>query len=378
MNLPKKFGQLVVSDLHLNHPKLNTKEMVDSLIHTITQNHVKDFTRYLIIPGDVFDRPTQTDTQAGKEITRFISFTLEFSVLHGLILYVLKGTGSHDGDQSDHFVSMNDGRINKAELKYVDKIDIWTDKYGLRWLGVPDESTPSAAQTQAEIESLMKKMGVTQVDMGLTHGLYNTHNLNGIIDHHAHDTEFYCKIVKYLILNGHIHHPSRHYKLLTIGSHDRVRHGEEEAKGGWTITVDLTAEEVSATFFENKRAAKFVTYTITSEDIKRAYREVDKYLISNSLMRGGFLRLAYLDTININDLVRLLQDKYSPEIEFTTPKKISTADKAEDELNSRVIEFSKISTTPITKSTVNELLMDKLERMGVEDKNTVLEAFKSL
>ncbi|AFI55423.1 hypothetical protein TSMG140 [Halocynthia phage JM-2012] len=373
--MPKKLGAIVVSDLHLNHPKLSTDRMVNSLIKNISTSYNSTIT-HLIIPGDVFDRPVQLDTVAGKGITRFISFVLEFSCKHDLVLLVLKGTGSHDGEQSDHFVSMNEGRLVKADLTYVDKISVFTDRLGISWLGVPDEATPSAAQTQAEIESLMKEKGISKVHMGLTHGLYNTHNLNGIVDDHAHDTEFYESVVEYIILNGHIHHPSQHGRLVTIGSHDRNRHGEEEAKGGLRVHIDFKKNTTQLEFRENKEAALFVTYEIKSEVIKTAYREVDKFLISHPIVAGGFLRLAYKDTLNINDLVRLLQDKYHPDIEFST-KKLETVDNS-NHLNERVVEFDKIDTTPITKSTVTNLLDDKLKRLGYEDTSLYLEEFNKL
>ena len=369
-------GAIVISDLHLNHPKVSTHRMVDSLIKNVNRMYVKDVTKYLIIAGDVFDRATQTDTVAGKQITRFIAFTLDFAFEYDLLLYVLRGTGSHDGTQSEHFVAMNEGRMNKVDLLYIDKISIWEDKYGISWLGVPDESTPSASQTQAEIQSLMKERGVSRVDMGLTHGLYNTHMLNGIMDAHAHDTSFYCSVVDMLIINGHIHHPSQYEKLLTIGSHDRNRHGEEEPKGGWRLLIDKPKKKVSVEFMENTEAELFTTYTLEATEMKAATREVNKYLSTSPLLEGGFLRIFHTKDININDLVRKLQERYSPVIEIVA-RKIEDKNKKSD-LNDRVIEFEKISTVPITPNTAVSLLEDKLDRMGITDKDKILAAFKTL
>lgn len=375
-HLLKKFGALNVSDLHLNHPKVSTSKMVDRLIKNITKRMKLGKIQYLICPGDVFDRPTQTDTDAGKHISRFISFLIDYTYKHNLILIVLKGTGSHDGEQSDHFVRMNEGRINKARLIYIDKITAWEDENGVRFLGVPDEATPSAAQTQAEVESVLKEKGWEQVDIGITHGMYTSHMINGITDPHSHDVNFYLRIVKYIILNGHIHTPSLYKHLLTIGSHDRTRHGEEEAKGGWLVYIDFTTGEVTTEFFENEDAELFVTYEIKSDNIKDAYREVDKFLIGHKLVGGGFLRIAHSPELSVNDLVRKLHDKYHPEIEFST-KKLDDG-KVKEDLSDRVIEFEQIKTTPITPSTDVSLLADKLERMGHENAEKYLKAYQSL
>lgn len=375
-HLIKKFGALNVSDLHLNHPKVATSKMVDRLIKNITRKMKRDIIQYLICPGDVFDRPTQTDTEAGKQISRFISFLLDFAYKHDLILIVLKGTGSHDGEQSDHFVSMNEGRLHKARLVYIDKITAWEDENGVRFLGVPDEATPSAAQTQAEVESVLKEKGWEQVDIGITHGMYTSHLINGIQDPHSHDVNFYLRIVKYIILNGHIHTPSLYKHLLTIGSHDRTRHGEEEAKGGWIVLIDFTTGEVSTEFFENEDAELFITYEIKADNIKDAYREVDKFLIGHKLVGGGFLRIAHDPELSVNELVRRLHDKYHPEIEFATKK--LDGDNAKAELTDRVIEFEQIKTTPITPNTDLGLLEDKLKRMGHEDVGKYLDGYKSV
>lgn len=376
MNLPNnRFQAISVSDLHLNHPKVSTRRMVDSLIKNITTSRTKH-TTHLLCPGDVYDRPTQTDTEAGREISRFISFALDFSYKYNLVLIVLRGTGSHDGDQPGHFFTANEGRLNKADLHYIDKVSIFHDKYGLSWLGVPDEANPSALQTQAEIQSLLKENGLKQVHCAITHGLYNTHNLNGYVPDEAHDTAWYCSVVKYIIFNGHIHHPSQHDKLLTNGSHDRNRHGEEEAKGGWRVDIDVKTDEVSVEFRENKEAELFITYKVEADDIKKAFREVDKFLLNHPIVGGGYLRLSYNPELIINDLVRLLQDKYSPLIEFSTIKQDSKV--KDNHLNDKVIEFDKIVTTPITSHTVKHLLEDKLKRDEVEDIDVYLSEFDAI
>lgn len=376
MSLPKSVSGLVVSDLHINHPKLSPARMVNSLIKGITTNFKTKVMEYLIITGDVFDRPTQTDTVAGKESTRFISFCLDYAVKHNLILIVLRGTGSHDGTQTEQFVSMNEGRLVKAELIYIDKISILTDRNSITWLGVPDESCPSAAQTQAEIESLMKSKGISSTQLAVTHGLYNTHNLNGIVDTHAHDTQWYCSVVDYCIFNGHIHHPSTHDKLTTIGSFDRNRHGEEEPKGGWTFKLDLVNKVFERSFFENTEAELFITYKIKGNTIKEALKEINNFLLTHPLNGGGYLRIAYPEGLNINDLVRLLQDKYSPTIEFSTLKVGDS--KKEEDINNRVVEFSKIDTTPITPDTINDVLLDKLERNGIENIDECMNLFNKV
>lgn len=365
-----------ISDLHLNHPKVSTREMVNRLI--LWLKSIKDIRsfQYLIISGDVYDRPTQVDTEAGKQITRFISFILDFCAKYGIRPIILKGTGSHDGDQSAHFLAMDQGREVSTGLIYADKIDVWTDENDVSFLFVPDEATPSAAQTKSEIEALMKERNISKVDVAVTHGLYNSHVLNGIIDHHAHDAEWYSSIVNYMVINGHIHTTSSYDRIHTVGSFDRTKHGEEEAKGGWLFELDKEQMRPKKWFVENELAEKFVTYMVQADNAKDAFREVKKFIIKDNIKLGGHLRLAHKPELDINELLKRLASDYAPDIEFTSKKLDGKTNK--ESLNEKVEEFQTINIVPITDNTVMELFADKLTRMEIEDQDRYLEMFKKV
>lgn len=368
---------ITISDLHLNLPKVSTTLMVNRLISTLMGIKDKLTYHYLIIPGDIFDRPTQMDTEAGKEISRFISFTLDYVNEFKLKLLVLKGTGSHDGDQPAHFKSINQGRLKPVSLRYIDKIDVWRDEdFNLTFLGVPDESAPSTTQVQAQVESLLKEKGIDKVDIALTHGMYTHHCLNGMTFDHSHESDYYDGITKYILLNGHIHTSSLHKKLLTIGSFDRNRHGEEEAKGGWLVDIELKTGLVKKTFLPNKDASLFITREVVEDNVSDAYLSICKYLDTSKLMTGGFLRLAYSSKeLDINELVKQLQTKYRPNVEITT-KKLDAKETLEE--TSSLVERQELNITPITPNTVNDLLIDKLNRMGIEETDKYLDRFKVL
>ena len=364
-----------LSDLHLNHPKVSTAFLVNNITRALVDLKNPYLIDRIVLSGDVFDRPTHMDTDAGKDILYFINFLLEFCAKFDIALVVLKGTGNHDGYQSDIFVKLNSSRQKPIDLVYCDKISTWVDRDGYRWLGVPDESTPSAMQTKAEIKKLMKAEGIKQFDFATTHFYYDFH---AGAEHNptvAHDSAFYQKIVKYIIFNGHIHNSSYRRKVLTAGSFDRNKHGEEERKGMWSVSLDN--EVVSVDLIVNHNAAKFITYKLISNTPEDITKELYDYLKERQGSRY-WLRIAHPKTVNISDILNRLKEEF-------TDVEIATKKLGEDEEPSwisgglsRRLKTSTENFTPILPTTIMELMSDKLKRMGVGDVDKHLEIFKEL
>lgn len=366
---------LHITDLHLNHPKVSCSFLIQNLINGLLQFRNPKSLDRLVITGDVFDRPTHMDTDAGKEILYFANFIIEYCAKHDIALILLKGTGSHDGYQSDIFVKLNTSRQSPIDLLYCDRIMTWIDRDGYRWLGIPDEATPSAEQTKAEVQKLMKAEGIEKFDLAVTHSYYDFHAGAEYNPTVAFDSKFYQGIVKHIIYNGHIHGSSYRRKVLTGGSYDRNRHGEEEPKGMWNVKVD--GDIVTVDFIENKNAAKFLTYPIKNTEPTEILREITDYITECNYPDIWWLRLTHPKSVDMTDIVKQLKTKHAARIDITT-KKVDESDEptwVSGGLTRKLIKNA-VEITPILPSTIHDLMADKLKRMGVEDIDKHLSVFK--
>lgn len=92
----------------------------------------------------------------------------------------------------------------------------------------------------------------------------------------AHNSDDFLSIVKHFINIGHIHTFSTCQKIIAGGSFDRLRHGEEEPKGGVSCTISENGN--SYVFIENKFAKIFKTINIKQKDVEQALLYLDKQL----------------------------------------------------------------------------------------------------
>jgi hypothetical protein len=332
--------------------------MIKSIALTITPK-LNEQLDYFFITGDVYDRLiTDCDSAESKAINGFITWVVSRCAKFNIKLRVLKGTSNHDARQCENFVSINDGMVNPCDLKYFDKVGVHFED-GFSMLVVPDNAATTHAGVRAKVEEALKTAGVTQVDMALTHGMYDNHLLAKFTDE-MHDSAFYMSIVRTLILNGHIHTSTLYGHLLTIGSFDRTAQGEEESKGGHYGTIDIANKTFTAKFLENTYATIFRTLTIPPniDDVAKAYTFIIESL-GDLAAKGGWLALAHNPLMDIKELLSRLNDTYANFIVFSSKK---VKDKTKDDV---AVEFKRLESKPINRNTIMEMLDDKFTRLDI-------------
>lgn len=167
----------------------------------------------------------------------------------------------------------------------------------------------------------------------------------------VHNSEEYLKIVRELIFVGHIHTFSKHKRIITNGSLDRLSHGEEEAKGHVRVTV--TDEGRDIVFVENKGAKIFRSVDCSGLTLDETIAKIDKYV--KLIPDGSHIRVIGNSVNPIFTNMASLIRQY-PLLVWS--KLVKNIDNAEE-----IIEKSDDSIyipITITKENIKKLLLDRI------------------
>lgn len=278
----KDINYLVLSDIHLFHKKNKTEEIIDNLNRYF--DHFSPKSRFakldlLFIAGDLFDTLVEFSNRDVHAALFWLSRLIDFCGRQKIKLRILEGTPSHDHRQSktaEILVSLMD---TKVDFKYIDTLHIEHVKdLGLHILYMPDEITASAELTLQHVRQLLTENQLEQVDIGIFHGCF-TYQMNGHVTNQCHDEAAYLSIVRYFINIGHFHTFSTYERIIAEGSFDRLKHGEEEPKGGVLCHLSKTGE-YTYSFIENPFAKLFKTIDIRGQDLDKAFNRLDKLLLT--------------------------------------------------------------------------------------------------
>ena len=194
-----------------------------------------------------------------------------------------------------------------VDLRYFDDITYVKEDEGLTYIAVPDNMRGSTLMVEHEIQSLLYEHNGEQVDLMMTHGQYFHHVPTSIIDRERkklHDSELYSSWVRFFVANGHIHPPSKHLKIETVGSFDRCCHGEEHDKGGMLVTL-YPDGKWDKDFIVNEDATLFVSKTFDQEDITQLVIDIECYLDKNKKLQEEFLRIYYKKGIAFGEALNI-------------------------------------------------------------------------
>lgn len=354
---------LVLSDIHLGHNINKTSYIVNNLLDFfITYKKELSKLNIIFIAGDTFDRLLTTNSKDYLIAVDWLTYLVKYCQEHDIILRILEGTPSHDWKQ----VAILDTVISKLNLqidfKYISTLAIdHIPKYNINILYVPDEYKPTAEETFKDVQDLLNKNHLQQVDIAIMHGQF-TYQLPIKLES-SHIEENYLNIVKYYINIGHIHTHSVRDRILAQGSFDRLTHGQEEDKGAILVTID---KDISYKFLVNKKAMRFVTLTfkanVTIEDITKKLSKIEP----NTNVR------LILDSKDMLDTLK----KNFPLLNIKIESK-----KKEDIYKLELLDTSKIEKGfSITPENIEELLTKEMVRFNLpKDLYTIyLEKVKAL
>lgn len=254
------------SDIHLGHNKNPSHEMVERLMNAFPRDAETAKLDVIVLAGDVYDHLLNLPDNAVNVIDHWIIYMLRLCKALDIQLWVLRGTPSHDRDQSERFDLINKTMEIGCDLLYVDELKIvWIPKFGINVLFVPDEWRDTAEKTLEEVHELMRRQGISKVDYAIMHGQFE-HQLPPVVKAQKHSAEEYLKIVDKLIFIGHVHIFSRFDRIIAQGSFDRISHGEEGPKGHVRAIV-RSADDYEIHFVETLDAKIFKTVNCRGLDL---------------------------------------------------------------------------------------------------------------
>jgi len=291
---------LVTSDIHLGHLKTPTIHIIQSFKKHILNEKNTDLDA-IFIAGDLFDRLLDLNSKDVQYIIEFFNYLLTYCTINKIILRVLEGTPSHDWQQSQILIKLNDIRTEKCDLKYFKALDIeYIPQFNKYVLYIPDEWTNNHDDLERQIREKLNEHLITQVDIAILHGNFKYQFAGKPYHGFYYKEEYFLSLVKGFIHVGHHHIYNPFSRIIPNGSFDRLAHGEESEKG--YIIVDNN----NYTFIENTSAYIYKTINITSSTtIDKLDKIIAKY------PPGSYIRLLLSKDHPFNLIIGELKLRYS-------------------------------------------------------------------
>lgn len=290
-----------ISDIHLNHRRTKTEFIIQNLNTYFSNDEFLSQVDLLVFVGDVFDDLISMSNEDVSLIQSWIAKCLRLCARYNVCVRVLEGTPSHDRNQSNTFVTINEihakNGASEVDLKYVKTLSIeHITRFGIDVLYVPDEWNHDTADTLVEVKTLLKTKGLTQVDYTFLHGCFNYQIPEITKQNIKHNEPDYLALTKHLIFVGHVHKHSRFERIYSNGSFDRLAQNEEEAKGFLYAIVD--GSDYTVKFIVNKTAKRYVSIKSYHDDLADSLKMIDKKVAN--LPNGSYVRVetSYLNPIS--------------------------------------------------------------------------------
>lgn len=319
----------------------------------------------LLFGGDFFDRSLKLDDPSSFEAITTIREIIDLSHQHKFKIRVLRGTFSHDRRQNaifKHTLANDTGVdlvcVDTVSLEYIRELD-------LRVLYLPDNLPyRNREEVMDVVHDLLATYGWETVDIVSGHGYFEHVLPKGAsrLPPLMYDFMDFKDIVEGYVLMGHVHTTSVYENVIYAGSFERLQHGEEEAKGFYTV---CRKDNVwSYEFHENKDAELFKTIELYGEDITMLQQKVCELVdIFYNKDRGGYLRISHSSPEIRQILAQVTHEKY-PNITVTVKNTKETK-----ETRQLIKEFQTYTYTTPTRENLPSLILDFLK---CSKKDTVL------
>lgn len=308
---------LPISDTHLGHPSISPEMMCNRYRRLIFPLLPK--INLLIWNGDMFDSAISLAENYTNDILAFIAELIDKCIEYNVTILLVRGTFSHDRDQVKIFYTLAQNKKMGDKCLYFDTIAV-TEVLGRKFVILPDDLPfKNSNEILDVVHELLKGKNWDRVDYALLHGYFEHVVPLGVHQPKICFSYNQFSFVDRLIDVGHVHTTSIYtpkgkvVPILYNGSPERLRHGEEEAKGCYLIT-DKRNSPLKIQFLENKETTKFKEYVnnISSDKaISFWTKKFDKYMSEPV----AYLKFTHPD-IGIRLAVEQLSKKY-PNIVFT-------------------------------------------------------------
>jgi hypothetical protein len=371
-----KLNLISISDIHLGKSSIPPEYIPDNIRKYLYPHLNKDLD-ILFIVGDFFDTILDLNSKAGFEASCIIHEIIDLSIKNDFIVRVLQGTYTHDRHQNMTFKSNTKMIDTEDRLKVFEDIDLeYIERFNINVLYIPDDLPNKNIMDY--IYNIQKNSNIKQFDLILHHG-YFKHILPIGMPHepiNTLDADILSKLVKGVILNGHIHTPSMYKKVINNGSFDRLTHNEEEPKGFFKLVYDTKNSKVIHEFIENKDANIFKSiYLHKCDDLEDAINVVRNKI--TKIRKHIKNKLLFIRIISDSDMIKQGVTRYIStafeNIKITSKKytknkndnylendKLCNVDElpkiTEDNIIDMVVNFTKKENIPLSR----EYVMEKL------------------
>jgi hypothetical protein len=240
----------------------------------------------------------------------------------------------------------------QVDYTHVETLDIlYFKKLNKHILFVPDEFSPTPAQTLALVKQKLKDAYIEAVDVCLLHGYFDFQVPPEIKTIQAHSSEEYSKIVLGPVLSGHVHERTRYKNIEPHGSFDRIAHNEEAPKGYLRgVIFDNNSYEVS--FIENKNAAIYKTLICNQTNMEDTLVYLQKTI--KKYRHGSRIKIRAVSTHPIfanKKVVREMFPDHVLDFDSKKPKK---------QLEKIMSNTASDPCVTINKTTIKELVSKKI------------------
>jgi len=322
-----------------------------------------DETDMLILGGDFFDRLSTLDADSAWHALAIADELTALAVEHKFLLRSIRGTFSHDRHQNRVFC--RPGTDSKSEagteiVRAVDTLEIEHIKeLDLYVLYIPADLPYNNVYDQARV--LIKAHNLDKVDLVVHHG-YCDHLIPecAAIDRtHILTLEQFEDLTDGFILSGHDHRPSVTHRYVSGGSFERLKHGEEEDKGFFILTVSDDKSEYVADFRTNPGASLFVTFDLTDyTESELALAAYDATIIPLLSMTHENRRVHIRTIINDLTIKRAIAAHTSssyPSVRWTNTRSKVDANITESDQERMTLNLPELSATSLAATVCEKL-----------------------
>lgn len=355
LTLTKARSYLVLSDVHLGARQTTASEILehlDTFFYRFQKPTPYDHLDVLFIAGDLWDDTIEFSSDVIHLFIEWFHRLLRWCHVNKIKLRILEGTPRHDRKQSATIERLGRALVPDLDFKYVSTLSIEKmEDLGMSVLYVPDECRHTAEIVDRDVDQLLAESGLTQVDIAIMHGMFK-YQLGTIpMNNKVYDEATWLGKVKHYLSIGHIHTYSQYSRIIAQGSFDRLRHGEEEAKGAVLFQENGTGEWVPL-FLENKLAKIYKTVKVKGT-LEKALDQLHRAI--KKLPSGSHVRIQAEPGHAIFQGLDTLKRQY---LDFTFTKKV-------DDVKTEVAESSAPSIyrqISLNRDTLTAAVMDEVTR----------------
>jgi len=343
---------LVVSDIHLGHPKVPSEKILEHF-----DNFLKTYHKHLkvldviFVLGDITDKPLMNGSHDHNMVTLWFIRLISFAKKNGIEVVMIRGTISHDGKGLESFSKIIED-ISEAKYTYVDTIKVLTIKKH-NVLIIPDNTHKHGEDVEKYVKTNFLDKGIN-IDISMVHRAFNFQLPFPMEE--SLNMDFWLKLTKYYIHVGHIHTPMTYKRIIGQGSFDRLTHGQEEIKGAVMTYIGHTPRWI---FLENKLATTFRRLRFEKVDIPLMVKRVKE------LRLGSFIEIQLP-----SDELRIFNKRVLHN--YTHGYNITFASSDDSVTSNKVLVYKSIEEYDLSPENVRKMLLKRMDEEKVDEAKDVL------